>query len=54
MRMLFRIGRVVRLEMARDTICSAWLKTAGLQVTFIWDAIALAFKTLVPRCKRFS
>jgi hypothetical protein len=35
MRMLLRIGSVVRLEIARDTICNAWLKTEGLQVTFI-------------------
>jgi hypothetical protein len=52
--MLLRIGSVVRLEMARETICSAWLKTDGLHVTFIWDAITLAFKTVVPRCKSFS
>jgi hypothetical protein len=35
MRMLLRIGSVVRLEMARDTICNAWLNTDGLHVTFI-------------------
>jgi hypothetical protein len=33
--MLFRMGKVVLLEIARDTICRAWLKTDGLQVTFI-------------------
>jgi hypothetical protein len=35
MRMLLRIGKVVRLEMARETTWRAWLSTAGLQVTFI-------------------
>jgi len=35
MRMLLRIGSVVRLEMARDTTCSACPNTAGLQVTLI-------------------
>jgi len=33
--MLFRIGKVVRLEIARETICKACPSTAGLQVTFI-------------------
>jgi len=33
--MLFKIGSVVRLEMARDTTWSAWPSTAGLHVTFI-------------------
>jgi hypothetical protein len=49
MRMLLRIGRVVRLEMARETTCSAWLRVAGLQVTFIGDTRTLAFKRVVPR-----
>jgi hypothetical protein len=52
--MLLRIGNVVRLDIARDTTCSAWLKTDGLHVTFICEAITLAFKTVVPRCKSFS
>ncbi len=54
MRMLFRIGNVVRLEIARDTTCNAWPRTDGLHVTFICEAIALAFKKVVPRCKSFS
>jgi hypothetical protein len=33
--MLLRIGKVVRLEIARETTCRAWLRTAGLHVTFI-------------------
>jgi hypothetical protein len=32
-RMLFRMGRVVRVEIARDTVCSAWLRVLGWQVT---------------------
>jgi hypothetical protein len=49
MRMLLRMGSVVRLEIARDTTCSAWPRTAGLHVTFNWVSMALAFKTVVPR-----
>jgi hypothetical protein len=48
--MLLRIGKVVRLEIARDTTCKAWPKTDGLQVTFIWAASTFEFKTVVPRC----
>ena len=37
------------LEIARDTTCSAWPRTAGLQVTFICAVISLAFTKVVPR-----
>ena len=32
-RMLLRMGRVVRVEIARDTVCSAWPRVLGWQVT---------------------
>jgi hypothetical protein len=31
--MLFRIGSVVRVEMALDTVCSAWPRVLGWQVS---------------------
>jgi hypothetical protein len=49
MRMLFRMGNVVRLEIALETTCKACPNTDGLQVTFIGEARTLAFKRVVPR-----
>ena len=43
------LGSVVRLEIALETTCKACPNTDGLQVTFMADAITLAFKTVVPR-----
>jgi hypothetical protein len=53
MRMLLRIGSVVRLEIALDTTCKACPSTDGLQVTFIGDARTLEFKRVVPRTLSF-
>jgi hypothetical protein len=49
MRMLLRMGSVVRLEIALETTCNACPSTDGLQVTFIADARTLEFKRVVPR-----
>jgi hypothetical protein len=49
MRMLLRMGRVVRLDIALETTCNACPKTDGLQVTFIADARTFEFKRVVPR-----